>query len=57
MVYANDKEVKVALGGSTGVTLKTLEPLKEYTFKVVVRHRVTKEEGLYYQEFQAFLGN
>ena len=43
-------------GVRTSVTLKTLRPLKRYTFKVVTRDKRTMEEGLYYQTFEVFLG-
>ena len=48
--------MKVVPGVCSSVTLKTLQPMREYTFRVTARHRTTKQEGLYYQSFQAFLG-
>ena len=56
VIYANDQEVKVVSGMLTSTTIKNLPPLKNYTFKIVTRDRRTKEEGLYYQAFEAFLG-
>ena len=56
VVYANDQELQVVSGTATGVTISTLTPLKSYTFRVVARHKRTKEEGLYYQSFEIFLG-
>ena len=56
VVYANDQEFQVVSGTATGVTISTLTPLKSYTFRVVARHKRTKEEGLYFQSFETFLG-
>ena len=56
VVYANDEELQVISGPATSVVLSTLTPLKSYKFRVTARHRRTKEEGLYYQSFEIFLG-
>ena len=56
VIYANEQEIQVVPGVRTSVTFKTLRPLKNYMFKVVTRDKGTKEEGLYYQTFETFLG-
>lgn len=56
VVYANDQELQVVHGPATSVVLSTLTPLKSYKFRVTARHRETREEGLYYQSFETFLG-
>ena len=56
VIYANDQEVQVVSGPATSVVLSTLTPLKNYKFRVTARDRRTKEEGLYYQSFETFLG-
>ena len=56
VIYVNDEELQVVSGPARGVTLRTLTPLKNYTFRVVTRHKRTKEEGLYYHSFETFLG-
>lgn len=56
VVYANDQELQVISGPASSVVLSTLAPLKNYKFRVTARHKKTKEEGLYYQAFEIFLG-
>ena len=56
IIYVNDQEVQVVSGPVTSATISTLEPLKQYTIRVVARHKRTGREGLFYESFQTFLG-